>query len=148
MSLPQLVGLNCVICQGSIHSDAEGAFCPECGNASHRTCYGKSDQADQDRCSSCGGDRFSAVALEVGKDRKQEFREQRRKQAGTASRQIYPVSNIFPACGHADFWQRRPERLIAFKRDRVCTSCGTRYTPPTPWWAALVFIAAGLLLAG
>lgn len=42
----------------------------------------------------------------------------------------------------------RPERLVAFAHDRVCNSCNTRYTPPTPGWAGIVFILIGLPLAG
>lgn len=37
---------------------------------------------------------------------------------------------------------------MAYKWDRVCKECGTRYTPPTPVWAGWVFIFAGLPLAG
>ena len=37
---------------------------------------------------------------------------------------------------------------MAFVSDRVCTVCATRYTPPTPIWAGIVFIIAGLALAG
>jgi hypothetical protein len=57
------------------------------------------------------------------------------------------VSKVCPNCGHAEFRQRRPEKLIAFTWDRVCKACGTRYTPPTPVWAAFVFLLAGLPLA-
>jgi hypothetical protein len=42
----------------------------------------------------------------------------------------------------------RPDRWIAFTWDRACKSCGTRYTPPTPTWAAVVFLVIGFLLAG
>jgi len=35
---------------------------------------------------------------------------------------------------------------VAFTDDRKCTACGTRYTPPTPAWAAVVFILLGILI--
>jgi hypothetical protein len=41
----------------------------------------------------------------------------------------------------------RPGRLIAFTNDRLCKDCSTRYTPPTPLWAAFVFVAGGSFLA-
>jgi len=40
------------------------------------------------------------------------------------------------------------ERLIAFTDDRKCNECGARYTPPTPAWAAVVFVVVGCLLSG
>jgi hypothetical protein len=63
-------------------------------------------------------------------------------------RPVYPISRVCPRCGHAEYQTRRPEKLLAFASDRVCTACQTRYTPPTPTWAAVVFILAGLPLAG
>jgi hypothetical protein len=40
--------------------------------------------------------------------------------------------------------------MVAFAKDRVCRACQTRYAPPTPRWAALVFLFGGgfLLLVG
>jgi len=58
---------------------------------------------------------------------------------------VYPVSRVCPNCGHAGYKSRRPERLVAFTWDRVCRECETRYTPPTPLWAAVVFLAVGFL---
>ena len=58
------------------------------------------------------------------------------------------MSLICPACGEKGYKGVRPEKFIAFSWDRVCKSCGIRYTPPTPIWAAIVFIFAGVLLAG
>src|SRR5262249_8664775 len=37
-----------------------------------------------------------------------------------------------------------PGTMIAFRSDRVCRECGTRYTPPTPTWAARLFCEIGL----
>lgn len=47
-----------------------------------------------------------------------------------------------------EYGKRRPETWVAFTSDRVCKACGTRYTPPTPVWAGILFIVGGLLLAG
>jgi hypothetical protein len=61
---------------------------------------------------------------------------------------VYPVSKVCPNCGHTEHKKRRPERLVAFTWDRVCRACETRYTPPTPIWAAVVFLAIGFPMAG
>jgi hypothetical protein len=56
----------------------------------------------------------------------------------------YPIARSCPACGSAAFKRVRPEKgRIAFTDDRKCQTCGTRYTPPTPTWAAVLFIACG-----
>lgn len=61
-----------------------------------------------------------------------------------------PVSKACPACGEAGFRPVKPSKWIAFSSDRKCTGCATVYTPPTPVWAALVFLLIGLtmLVAG
>jgi hypothetical protein len=58
------------------------------------------------------------------------------------------VSRACPKCGSAEYKTVRPDRWIAFVQDRKCRSCGTRYIPPTPVWAGVVFLLAGLPLAG
>jgi hypothetical protein len=58
----------------------------------------------------------------------------------------FPISRKCPKCQGVDFKRVKPERPIAFTDDRECKSCGTRYTPPTPLWAAVVFIAIGVLI--
>jgi hypothetical protein len=61
----------------------------------------------------------------------------------------YPICNKCPNCGGIEFKKVKPEAAIAFTYDRTCNACGARYTPPTPFWAAVLFIAAGgLFLAG
>jgi hypothetical protein len=59
----------------------------------------------------------------------------------------YPVASHCPHCGGKDFKRVKPEGRVAFTDDRKCTACGTRYTPPTPAWAAVVFILLGILLS-
>jgi hypothetical protein len=56
----------------------------------------------------------------------------------------YPGGLTCPGCGSAAFKRVKPHSDIAFAPDRVCTECGTRYTPPTPAWARMVFVAIGL----
>jgi hypothetical protein len=58
----------------------------------------------------------------------------------------YPVASHCPNCGSTDFKRIKPEGRVAFTDDRKCTACGTRYTPPTPAWAAVVFILLGTLI--
>jgi hypothetical protein len=55
----------------------------------------------------------------------------------------YPESKKCPRCHGTDFKRVKPEG-IAFTDDRVCKNCGTRYTPPTPLWAAVLFIVIGV----
>jgi hypothetical protein len=56
------------------------------------------------------------------------------------------ISRKCPKCQGIDFKRVKPERPIAFTDDRECKSCGTRYTPPTPLWASVVFIGIGVLI--
>jgi uncharacterized protein (DUF983 family) len=58
----------------------------------------------------------------------------------------YPVASSCPQCGSNDFTRVKVEGRVAFTDDRKCKACGTRYTPPTPAWAAVVFILLGILI--
>ena len=55
----------------------------------------------------------------------------------------YPVSALCPNCGSGDYRTVDPDRTIAYVSDRVCRGCGTRYTPLTPRWAAILFCIVG-----
>jgi hypothetical protein len=57
-----------------------------------------------------------------------------------------PVSKACPQCGSREYTRVKPTATIAFASDRVCGQCGTRYSPPTPVWAAIVFMTVGGLL--
>ncbi len=57
----------------------------------------------------------------------------------------FPISRVCPQCGGKEYTRRAPTGAVAFTDDRVCNVCQTRYTPPTPTWAALVFILIGTL---
>jgi hypothetical protein len=56
-----------------------------------------------------------------------------------------PVSKACPSCGGIRYRSVRPSGWMAFTKDRVCSDCQIQYTPPTPLWAAIVFIVAGLI---
>jgi hypothetical protein len=151
MSLPQLTGMKCVTCQKSIGSIIDGAFCAGCGNPVHQKCVGVSQQALAERCPQCGGDPNNSLAKEVRRERgaaAQNLARARAQAAGSASSAAYPVASACPQCGSTSHKRQRPEGWVAFTWDRVCTECGTRHTPPTPLWAAFVFLVAGLLLTG
>jgi uncharacterized protein (DUF983 family) len=49
-----------------------------------------------------------------------------------------------PRCGGREFSRCKPKAWVAFVSDRKCKACGTRYTPPTPLWAAFIFIVVGV----
>ncbi len=55
----------------------------------------------------------------------------------------YPISSVCPDCGGGEYKKWQSEEFVAFTLDRVCKACGTRYTPPTPAWAAVLFILIG-----
>jgi len=65
MSLPQLIGLQCVTCQKGIASILDGAFCDACGNPVHQKCVGSSQSIAAERCPQCGGDPNNRIAKEV-----------------------------------------------------------------------------------
>jgi hypothetical protein len=60
----------------------------------------------------------------------------------------YPIASNCPQCGSVSFRRVRAERFLTFTDDRKCKDCGTRYTPPTPIWAAVLFIVLGCILTG
>jgi DNA-directed RNA polymerase subunit RPC12/RpoP len=66
MGVPQLVGLQCAVCQRKVESITAGVFCPVCGNPVHATCLQveATDIADG-RCNACGGNAESPLAVEV-----------------------------------------------------------------------------------
>jgi hypothetical protein len=57
------------------------------------------------------------------------------------------VARICPACSGETYTTVRSSQWVAFAGDRVCAGCGTRYTPPTPVWGAVLLVLAGLPLA-
>jgi len=60
----------------------------------------------------------------------------------------YPIASHCPQCGSASYTRVRVKQGLAFTDDRKCKDCGTRYTPPTPTWAAVIFIVLGCFLMG
>src|SRR5437773_1751973 len=63
---------------------------------------------------------------------------------GKPLRTSYRLSQICPNCGSSDYKTVKPAAMVAFSWDRVCRACSTRYTPPTPVWARMVFGVIGL----
>ena len=59
-----------------------------------------------------------------------------------------PLARQCPKCAGKKYRKVRPQARVTFVNDRVCLECDTRYSPPTPPWAAVVFVVAGALLAG
>ena len=147
MALPQLVGLACVACGKSIASIVDSTFCAACGNPVHVRCAEQPRNVDEAHCASCGGDPKAALAVEVQRTRALRI-ERGVQPTPSPAMGPYPISRVCPQCGGESYEKRRPEGWIAFDSDRVCTACGMRYTPPTPIWAAIVFILVGVLLAG
>jgi len=153
MSLPQLIGLKCVICQKQVDSVREADFCGRCGNPVHNACLEHGDvKVAEGKCADCGGDPADSLAMEVQVERKLLDKERmRRLQQGIAIspesiQQIVPVSKVCPKCGGTNYTKRKPRATVAFVFDRVCSDCNTRYSPPTPTCASIVFLLVGLAL--
>jgi len=60
----------------------------------------------------------------------------------------YAVSPACPKCGSSDYQAVKSKAMVAYASDRECRVCGTRYTPPTPFWARMVFGVIGLAAMG
>ena len=56
------------------------------------------------------------------------------------------ISKVCPSCGGGEYRKVRSRRWIAFSDDHVCLSCETRYSPPTPLWAGVVFALGGAIV--
>ncbi len=97
------------------------------------------------RCPSCNSV-VEVPSLKNDNDVIDRPRARSRKSFDQTTSQPRIVSNRCPECGEADFKRVKPKRWIAFSSDRKCTSCETVYTPPTPIWAAFVFILIGLVM--
>jgi predicted RNA-binding Zn-ribbon protein involved in translation (DUF1610 family) len=139
--MQQLVGCLCGVCAQPIADILEGSFCPACGNAVHHRCKAAVDAvAHPGHCPSCGSDQSNPAAKRVQFERAQDASGKR------GARYPIAVGKVCPACGDARFRRVRPQRLVSFALDRVCLACETRYTPPTPIWAAAIMIFAGLAL--
>jgi hypothetical protein len=66
--------------------------------------------------------------------------------AGTPSTVAkHPISRVCPQCGGKEYTLRKPKQLVAFTADRVCKSCLTRYSPPTPVWGAVMLLLSTLI---
>jgi hypothetical protein len=138
--MAQLVGLDCQLCGKRIGSELNARFCTSCRAAIHNDCVASEVSITQGHCKTCGVDLKKA---RISGNREKENRHPPEPKKGP-----YPVSTNCPICGSTEYKVRRPERLIAFRWDRLCRSCDTRYTPPTPVWAAVMFIFIGLLFIG
>jgi hypothetical protein len=116
--------------------------CRHCGQTYLTTVANPTEEGLPTQCDMCrkpgglvGGD---AALLEAER--------QQKRQAQPMG--PYPISRFCPDCGGGEFRTARPNRWVAFTQDRICEPCGIRYTPPTPWWAGVVFIIVGIALAG
>ncbi|VTR93634.1 unnamed protein product [Gemmata massiliana] len=135
--MAQLVGTKCVICQEKITNELDSRYCRDCGKPRHTACVRLPDRPTDELCYECGVP-VGTLDKPVEPKESPDF-----LQYGT-----FPVSRTCPKCRGEKYKRVKPLGWIAFKWDRVCKDCATRYTPPTPWWAALTFVGVGLLLAG
>lgn len=127
--MAQLVGCNCVLCGERIASELDGRFCNQCGQPVHTRCIRSPSPFAEYGCAECG--------IDSG-----EVKQPPQSEAGP-----FPVGTACPKCAAGEYRVVKPEAFVAFRWDRVCKACGTRYTPPTPMWAGGAFILLGLVLA-
>lgn len=139
--MPQLVGANCVLCRERISNELDARFCRACGYPRHDRCAHPPEQPAETLCNECGATVDPA-------HKSPEPKVPPPAAPAPHPRGPFPVAKVCPKCGSEKCKLERPLGWIAFKWDRVCKECGTRYTPPTPAWAGVVFILAGLPLAG
>jgi hypothetical protein len=143
-------------------------FCQTCTNAFHKKCQAAafSQGVQPGNCPECGSNaaQIKSISDRERREREQLLRQDRQVQVesmrGDAGSQAvfssqpsipaarnYPVSRLCPNCKQTKFKSVRPDRWVTFTWDRVCSDCGTRYSPPAPEWAVPVFFLAALLLA-
>jgi hypothetical protein len=58
----------------------------------------------------------------------------------------FPNSEVCPKCSSANYRRVRPVAQLAWKWDRVCRECETRFTPPVPRWGGFLYIFVGSLI--
>jgi hypothetical protein len=138
--MSQLVGQNCRLCGNRIGSALDAHFCDACRNPIHNECVVPSERQGEGKCLTCG----VYLATAASETRREE--EQRRPPPSPGG--PYPVGRKCPRCSSIGFKSVRPDSFVSFGWDRVCKGCGTRYTPPTPFWGSIAFLLVGLLLAG
>lgn len=138
--MAQLAGSHCVLCQGRIGSELDGRFCEGCGNPVHLTYEAKPDSLAGGVCADCGTNLAEAGLLWT-----RETGERRPVPRGTGP---YPISSVCPRCTNTTYRVVKAQSFIAFRWDRVCKACHTRYTLPTPLWAGVLFLVVGFSLAG
>ena len=163
--MPDIVGTSCVLCQQTIASLFDGAFCPDCGGPYHHACFGNQPkEPSRNPCSYCKGDKTDVQAIVARQDRRAGVIAVNSRECPSCKTfipkdsvlcpcgfdfdQTVRVAAVCPKCGDTKYRTRRPNRWIAFVQDRICKSCKTQYAPPTPLWAGIVFILVGLLLGG
>lgn len=139
--MPQLVGSECAGCHARIRLAYDAEFCQECGNPVHTQCLCADPTALIElQCIRCGGDRESAMARTVRAER---IAEAEAAKAAEVRLNGHPKSKVCPNCGCSDYATIRTSQGVAFTDDRICAKCSTRYTPPTPIWAAILFVIIG-----
>lgn len=130
----------CVLCGQLIVSAGEGGHCPGCQSSIHLLCHSrKTTEKNTTQCPVC-----EANLIRMASPCGEELEGQRSFPLGGN----YIISRSCPRCGAKGFQPVKPDRLIAFTKDRICISCGTRYIPPTPPWAGILFVLLGLFMLG
>ncbi len=135
--MAQLVGKNCVFCNERISDELRSRFCPDCNNPRHDKCARPPAEQTDTACPQCGAavDPAKKVPAPVPLPP---------PSSSEAPLAPIPVARVCPNCRSANCKRVRPRGLVAFKWDRVCRECDTRYTPPTPRAVARLFVIIGI----
>jgi hypothetical protein len=157
--MPEVAGSGCVLCRQKIDSLFDGVFCQECGGPYHHKCFNGATARAAGRCGSCGADLMVVAAESEQRRASQGGRTKTcpfcdatnaetvgRCQCGYTFGQTVEIATACPTCGGTTYRRTRPRRRITFVWDRICKGCKTRYAPPTPLWAAIIFALVGCLI--
>jgi hypothetical protein len=93
-------------------------------------------EASFDSCWNCGTDTEGTVNPEF----------QTAEQLDSKSLASSAISRVCPTCGSDSYTTTRPKGWVTYSEDRICKSCNTRYSPPTPLWAAVLLSGLGGVL--
>ena len=103
------------------------------------TCSGCNEEIEEpfDACWNCGTDKDGNQVIKIESD----------EPAKSAAKESVVISRECPKCGCKEFRTTRPTSFVSFTKDRICTSCNSQYTPPTPKWGGITLIAVGCIFA-
>lgn len=91
------------------------------------------------KCHACGksrhNEKLGAFAAPLTNDERTQFEKDYPPEL--------PVSRKCPKCHDKDYSVIRPRFYLSISMDQVCITCGTKYSPPPPFWLGVLFMVIG-----